>query len=386
VLFEYDVPFLSSNLHISPIQLPLEKKVYRAPLWAGTGDPQHGLHGVFADSLPDSWGLKVQNEYFKKIGIIDPSAFDRLAFIGKNGLGALEYEPSIDNIEAGQSILALADMRKAAIGIISGSAADVASQLLRQGGSAGGMRPKFALWFDSKNDTFHNRFQENAAYNTFVPCILKVPIKDSEDYQRIEFVYSVMARNAGVSITDTRLFEHDNHSYFYIQRFDKNEDFTRNHIHTLAGITGVNFSVHQHDYRDALKLTWVLTKDKRDVEELYRRMAFNVLSKNLDDHSKNFSFLMDSKGIWHLSPAYDMTYSLSRNGVHQMSLNGKTDNHTREDFKKLADEFNIKRWADVISDVKESLSKWRTLATEYGISHERINNLQNYFDEIGKRI
>jgi serine/threonine-protein kinase HipA len=383
--FEYDSIFIAKNFPVSPVQLPLEKKVFRAPIWSGPGDPQHGLHGIFADSLPDSWGLRVQNEYFKKITILDPSPFDRLAFIGKNGLGALEYEPGIESHEAGQAIIELSEMRKSAIGIISGTAAEVSNGLFKQGGSAGGMRPKFVLLYNPSDNKFHYgvRSENN---NQLIPCILKIPVKDTEDYQRIEFVYSLIAKKANISITDTKLFEYDNQAYFYIKRFDINDDYSKNHVHTLAGIMGVNFSVHMFDYRDALKLTWGLTKDKRDVEELYRRMAFNVLAKNLDDHAKNFSFLMNSKGQWHLSPAYDMTYSLSRNGVHQMSLNGKTHGHKRDDFKKLADELNIRNWSTIIEEVKDALSLWKSLAVEYGISKDRIVSLQEYFDENRKKL
>ncbi len=385
-VFEYDSQFISQNLHFSPYQLPLEKKVYRAPLWAGPADPQHGLHGVFADSLPDSWGIRVQNEYFKKIHISDPSPFDRLAFIGKNGLGALEYEPAMESNEAGQAVIELAELRKSAIGIISGTAAEISNSLFRQGGSAGGMRPKFVLLYDPSDKKFHYGMPFTNDNSHLIPCILKVPVKEAEDYQRIEFVYSLMAKKAHIDIPETDLFEYGNQAYFYIRSFDINRDFTRNHIHTFAGIMGVDFSVHSFDYRDALKLTWVLTKDKRDVEELYRRMVFNVLAKNLDDHSKNFSFIMGSNGVWHLSPAYDMTYSLSRNGVHQMSLNGKTHSHTRDDFRKLSQEFNIKNWSIIIDEVKEALSSWNSLATQYGISKERISSLQGYIDENNEKI
>lgn len=378
--FKYDEGFLTRNLDISPIQLPIENKTFRGP--SRLDDALHGLHGVFADSLPDSWGMRVQDFYFNLNGIQNPTSLDRLAFVGKHGIGALQYEPSMRINDYGKEIVSLATMRKSAIGIIKGEAKDVSDHLLKNGGSAGGMRPKFTVQYYKESNQFS--YGEKDLDKKAIPCIVKVPTEENvkKEYQQIEYVYSLMARNANIQIPQTYLIEDRGNYYFVIKRFDINDDFSRNHTHTLAGMEGVDFGDNTTlNYNRAFKITQALVKSKSDQAELFRRMCFNVLGYNCDDHGKNFSFLMNSKGQWQLSPAYDMTYSRSQFDLHQMSINGKHTDHTIEDFKKVAEDFSIKNWKEILSEVKESLSRWKELASNYNISNQRIMSIQQLLDK-----
>jgi serine/threonine-protein kinase HipA len=370
--FEYSREFISSYLEISPQQLPLGTQTFRAPRITGPDDPLHGLHGVFADSLPDRWGLKVQDIHFKRIGIDNPSALDRLAFVGQFGIGALQYEPAMRINDYGKNIVEISTLRKSAIGIIEGSADKISDKLLKHGGSAGGMRPKFLVNMHPDKNTFSYGIEPLSGE---IPCIIKVPVEKTEDYQRIEYSYSVLAKKAGIKIPDTYLIESKGQFYFAIQRFDVNTGGSRFHTHTLAGLMGIDFGTKSIDYRDAMKLTLALTKDKREIAELYRRMVFNIMGHNCDDHAKNLSFLMDEDGVWKLSPAYDMSYSRSRDDVHEMSTNGKTYNHTKEDFRVIAREFNIKEWKNILLDVGAALKKWPQTAEKANVPADRIESV-----------
>ena len=193
------------------------------------------------------------------------------------------------------------------------------------------MRPKFTVNYDPGSEHFSYGLKPQKGV---IPCILKIPTERNEDYQQIEYVYSLMAKNSSIRIPETFLKEEKDRYYFAIRRFDINKDLSRNHVHTLAGMMGIDFSNRIIDYRDALKLTFNLTRDKREVEEFFRRMVFNIIGYNCDDHTKNFSFIMDHSGKWSLSPAYDMTYSRSRNNMHQMSINGKLLNFAQDQILK----------------------------------------------------
>ena len=364
-LFEYDGSFLGSGFSISPIQLPLDTGVFRADRPKYPDDPLYGLHGVFADSLPDTWGRKVQDLWFQKIGIVNPHPFDRLAYVGDFAMGALSYEPALKIKNSRKNITELSGLRKAAIGIQKGNIESVTGHLNRMGGSAGGMHPKFLVGFNphTKMCTYGTVLEDSE-----VPAIVKVPVDSSEETQKTEYLYSSMARLAHIDIPTTYLIECKKLAYYLIERFDIQDDGTRNHVHTMAGMMGINYADRTIDYRQAFRLTHGLTRDIRQLEQLYRRMVFNLLSGNQDDHAKNMSYIMDCKGTWRLAPAYDLTFSRTTHGTHSMSINGSVAHHSLKDLEVLAGEFGIKTWQEILDSVRESLQQWPRLASSVDIS------------------
>ncbi|MFH0920191.1 MAG: type II toxin-antitoxin system HipA family toxin [Fibrobacterota bacterium] len=361
--FAFDRDFIGTGLEISPWLMPLGSATYTAE----RNSDLYDLHGVFADSLPDAWGRKVQDAEFQKIGLHDVTALHRLAFVGRHGIGALRYEPA-QEFEQGQEAIRLADCRKAAQRIIAGHPEEVTDELLRCGGSAGGARPKFLVDLNLKNPD-EIRYTRGQQEGGFVPVILKVPVRGGDHFQRIEYVYSLMARCAGIRIPDTFLLtgKKKGQAFFAIQRFDVDRNAVRLHTHTLAGLLGINFREAVPDYGTLLRVTGDLTRDHRHVTEAYRRMVFNYLGSNLDDHSKNITFTMDKKGGWALSPAYDIGYSTGENNLHAMAINGKRRNALQADFQRVAEDFDVKEWRDIIRQAVDSLREWPALAKKYGV-------------------
>lgn len=380
--FEYDKSFLSAGIEISPMTLAVSGKSYEAQ----RNEDFYDLHGVFADSLPDDWGKKVQDLEFYKIGKHDPTAIDRLTFVGRYGIGALRYEPSKEFGE-GISIVSLADLRKATQRILEGNAEEVTEALLRSGGSVGGMRPKFLVDLDIKNLN-KIRYTTGRPDGGYHPVIIKTPLRDGDQYQRIEYAYSTMARESGINVPDTYLLigEKSKRAFFASKRFDILENGERLHIHTYAGLHGLNFRVATPDYSELLRTCHDLTRDHSQVIEAYRRMVFNYLGYNNDDHTKNFSFTMDKKGRWKLSPSYDMSYSTGRQGFHTMSINGIRQNATVKDFEKMAANFNVKDWKNIIGKSCDCLKKWKSIAAKTGIADKHKNIVYQRIKENVARI
>ncbi|MDD5672777.1 MAG: type II toxin-antitoxin system HipA family toxin [Chitinivibrionales bacterium] len=380
--FEYDKSFLSAGLEISPVNLGLGSAAYLAQRNADFYD----LHGVFADSLPDDWGKKVQDLEFYKIGINDPTAIDRLAFVGRYGIGALRYEPS-ENFEEGKNVVSLADLRKAAQKIIEGNFEAVTEELLHSGGSAGGMRPKFLVDLDIKNHE-KIRYTRGNPEGPYFPVIIKTPTKDGDHYQRIEYSYLKMAHLCGIDVPDTYLLigEKSKLAFFAIKRFDVLKTGERLHVHTYAGLMGLNFREASPDYSELFRTTADLTKDHSQVIEAYRRMVFNYLGYNNDDHTKNISFVMNKKGEWSLSPAYDIGYSPGRQGFHTMSINGIRQNATVKDFEKIAGNFNVKDWKKIVVKIIDTLKNWPSIAQKNGVPEKYKDIVNHRIKENLKRI
>ena len=373
--FSYEKSFLGPGLEISPLALPLGTNTFTAE----KNSDLYDLHGVFADSLPDAWGKKVQDAEFQKIGLLEVTALDRLAFIGANGIGALRYEPA-QEFEKGKDIVNLAQLRKAVQNIIEGELEEVSNELLKSGGSAGGARPKFLVDLDLMDHT-KIRYSQGILQKGMVPIILKIPNKKEDHYQRIEFVYSIMAKNAGISVPDTFLLEggKTHRAHYAIKRFDIRDDGERYHTHSYAGYRGINYREARPDYADLLRTTEDLTRDHRNVVEMFRRMVFNFLGCNKDDHAKNFSFIMNKKGDWTLSPHYDMGYSTGENGLHAMAIRGLRRNAAIKDFEKIAEDFDVKTWREIVDKVCNSLKEWPLLAAQNKMP-------QKYLDDIRERI
>ena len=369
IYFEYDPAFLESGIEISPIRCPLQPGVQ-------SFDPHlfGGLPGVFNDSLPDSWGRLLLDRKMRSLGVAPGqlSPLDRLAHVGSVGMGSLVYEPDRTERPPGKAA-SISMLAEHAERILQGEASDVLPELLTGNGSSGGARPKVTLGVHAnRRDVMHGARQLPEGYQ---PWLVKFPHTyfDSADAGAIEYVYALMATAVGIDMPDAHLFPApDGPGHFAVRRFDT-DGRRRLHMHTACGLLHSDFMTPSLDYEDLTALTMTLTKDMREVEKMYRLAAFNVLAHNRDDHSKNFSFLMDKNGEWRLSPAYDVTFSPGPRGMQSSTVMGH-DNPSAADLIKLGMEAKLPRQTadDIIEQTRTALAKWKPLATEHGVSKANV--------------
>lgn len=339
VAFEYDSDWLSNGFSISPFSLPLIKKVF-IPKY----EPFGGLFGVFNDSLPDGWGRLLVDRLFLK-NKINPAEIDnlnRLAVVQESGMGALTYKPE-HRFEAENSIADYDILAQECSKILESQNSDNLDELFILGGSSGGARPKILTSIDNED------------------WIIKFPSSsDSKNIGEKEYQYSLCAKDCGINMTETRLFPSKICSgYFGIKRFDR-KNGKKVHMVSASGLLETSHRLPNLDYNTLMKLTLELTRNYQDIEQLFKLMCFNVFAHNRDDHSKNFSFLYDdTKKEWHLSPAYDLTYSYSFNGEHATTINGEGKNPTLDDILAVAKNIGLKeKFAkDIASDIQEKCSK-----------------------------
>jgi serine/threonine-protein kinase HipA len=380
-VFSYDTEFLTTGYEISPLRMPLSDRTFGAEYI----EDFQGLHGIFADSLPDAWGMRVQDLEFEKIGIYEPTPLDRLAFIGRYSMGALRYVPA-QEFDHHEDILKYADLRKSTQRIIQGDVSDVAEELLRAGGSAGGARPKFLVDVN-RTDPSQIRYTKGKYDGEYVPVLMKVPVDGDDNWQRIEYVYSVIARKAGLSMPECYLLEgREKEACFATVRFDVHENGQRVHMATLAGLKGEPFRLVRQDYADLFRTTEAITKDHREVVEAFRRMVFNYLGCSRDDHPKNFSFVMDESGTWKLSPAYDVGFSKGEMNHNIMGINGKTMNPTVREFEKIAREFRVHNWKEIIARTTDALKELSYEAQKCGIRETMIRKVTTPVNENVRRV
>lgn len=369
IYFEYDDEFVKKGLEISPLKLPSKRGVVELP-----SNPFDGLAGVFNDSLPDGWGRLLFDRMIRNQGLLptDVSPLDRLANVGFHGMGALVYEPD-KSPDIPRDPIDLDQLATETEKVLEGSSGDVIAELLALNGSSAGARPKALIGIDReyKNISFGAKnLNENYEH-----WLVKFPnSQDGSDAGAIEYVYALMAAEAGITVPDVHLFSSQKGSgYFAIKRFDRNGN-KKLHMHTVSGLLQSNFRLPSVDYEDLLILTGTLTKDIREVEKIYRQAIFNVLAHNRDDHAKNFSFLMNEFGEWKLSPAYDLTFSNGPGGEQSTMVLGEGRNITIEHLVKLGLEAKLskKMIKNSIEQTRFALSKWPELSKKYGVSNENI--------------
>jgi len=350
IFFEYESSFIETGLNLSPFKLPLKPGVIK-----GENFVFGGLFGVFNDSLPDGWGRMLIDRALIKYNI-NPghlSLLDRLCFVGSNGMGALVYEPEV---EYSSNILnkPLDKIAEEIVKLQEYDDNEYVEDLLNLCGSSSGARPKVLMNIDDED------------------WLIKFPSHiDPKDIGAIEYAYHIMAKNAGLELPKAKLFPaRKGSSFFGSKRFDKT-DISRIHMHTISGLLNADHRTPSLDYEVIIKATMHLTKDMKECEKQYRVCVFNVLSHNRDDHSKNFSFLMDQKGVWKVSPSYDLTFSSGPGGEHCSMVMGEGKNPGLKQLLDLAKVSNIKQFdaLKIIDEVKLSVSKWSNFAKEAGVSN-----------------
>ncbi len=381
IYFQYDPVFVLQGLEISPFRLPLSTELH-------TFDSTlfEGLPGVFNDSLPDGWGRLLFDRLMREKGVIPEmlSPLDRLAHIGTSGMGAIVYEPThYENID--QSELDMDWFAQQSKNVLRGKAQDVLDELLILNGSSAGARPKALVRYDPRSGQIIYGGQYFP--KEYEPWIVKFAnTRDGHDAGSIEYIYSEMARQAGINVPDTHLFPaREGGGYFAVKRFDQWDD-KRLHKHTVCGLLHSDYRFPALDYRDLLELTMHLTRDIRELKKMFQLAAFNIMAHNRDDHSKNFSFLMDETGEWKLSPAYDLTFSHGPGGEQSTTVMGEGKSPTIAHLRALAGHAGIKpnTAEEIIDQTRFSLLQWSKLSKSYDVSSTTQDLVQRQLNELLK--
>lgn len=403
--FEYDPGFIKKGVELSPIKMPLSNRIYSFPEL--DFNTFKGLPGLIADSLPDDFGNAVLNAWVAGQGRSpsDITPLQRLQYTGKRGMGALEYAPAtkLRSLNASQqveiqSLVSIAqeilDSRGNFEVELKQNGQDdreAMMSLLSVGMSAGGARPKAVLAFNE--DFTQVRSGQAKVPSGFTHYLMKFDgvsehnknqetFGDPLGYGAMEFVYHLMADKGGVDMMPCRLLHEGNRRHFITQRFDRIKN-SKVHVQTLNGLAHVDYKKPgAFSYAELFGIARQLRLSAVEAEQLFKRMTFNIIARNHDDHSKNFAFIL-KKDKWSLAPAYDLAYSYKPGSKwvnsHWMSLNGKRDNFTRSDFyslEKLSPVFNKKKIDDIIDATIEHVSTWRQLAEEWDVPKTLIDEIQ----------
>ncbi len=389
--FEYDKDFLGRGIEPSPLMMPVQEgRIYS--FGSLNRDTFSGLPGMLADSLPDTYGRALFDRWLALTGRTSGNPVESLCFLGQRCMGALEFEPAtgpasdgdmrfeIDSlVDVARDALSkkedfgvnLEDDRKAAI-----------AEILRLGTSAGGQRAKAIIAYNK--ETGEVRSGQINAPEGFDYYLIKLDgvsaeagFRETENYGRLEYSFSELVKKCGIEMTGCSLIEENGRAHFLTRRFDR-ENGRKIHMQTLCGIAHYDFRLRKgYSYEQAFNVMRRLRLPYSQAQEMFRRMVFNVVVRNQDDHTKNISFLMDPNGKWRLSPAYDMGFAYNPAGAwtatHQMSINGKFDDLTRNDLIEFAAANNIKNAPEIIDQICETASGWPELAKECGVPQTMIN-------------
>ncbi len=384
--FEYHPDFRPSKIELAPLMMPLGERIYRFPELRRTSF--HGLPGLLADSVPDDFGNAVIDQWLLREGR-DRASFspiERLCYIGQRGMGALEFRPAIRNTTRGSvpvDVSALTELAQHVLDLRSGLNVPLAAgdadnddsldDILRVGTSAGGARAKAVVAWNPRTEEM--RSGQVAAPEGFEYWLLKFDgvsnrehgLADPEGYGRIEYAYSLMARAAGIDMSPCRLLLENGRAHFMTRRFDRQATGDKLHMQSLYAMAHLDNSLAgAHSYEQAFDVARRLALPASDNEQLFRRMTFNVIARNQDDHTKNIAYLMNKTGEWSLAPAFDVIYAYNPSGEwtsrHQMTINGLTDDFARADLLTVASRYRIHAADDIVGAVEAAVAAWQGFA------------------------
>ena len=382
VRFEYDHGFIGRGLEPSPLMMPVrEGRVYSF----GNLDKEtfRGLPGMLADSLPDTYGRALFDRWLALTGRTSGNPIETLCFLGKRCMGALEFEPALDvayDRNAMFEIDTLVDVARDALSEKSSFGVNLnddrkaaIAEILRLGTSAGGQRAKAIIAYNKvTGEVRSGQVEAPEGFDYYLIKLdgvsAKAGFRETENFGRLEYSFYKLARACGIEMTDCSLVEENGRAHFLTKRFDR-KDGRKVHMQTLCGIAHYDYRLHRaYSYEQAFNVMRALRLSYSEASQMFRRMVFNVVVRNQDDHTKNISFLMGEDCRWRLSPAYDMGYAYNPLGgwtsTHQMSINGKYDDINRKDLLEFASLNNIKNAPAIIDEVCEAASGWAALARE----------------------
>lgn len=388
--FEYDAKFAGKGIEPSPLMMPVQQgRIYS--FGNLNRETFNGLPGMLADSLPDTYGRALFDKWLTLTGRTVGNPIETLCFLGQRCMGALEFEPATGPAPADMKIEidSLVEVAKEALSKKEefGANLDIdrkaaIAEILRLGTSAGGQRAKAIIAYNK--DTGEVRSGQVPAPEGFDFYLIKLDgvsaeagFKETENFGRLEYSFSLLAKECGIEMTDCSLIEENGRAHFLTKRFDR-ANGEKIHMQTLCGIAHYDFRLRRaYSYEQAFNVMRRLRLPYSQAEEMFLRMVFNVVIRNQDDHTKNISFLMDKTGKWTLSPAYDICFAYNPKGswtdTHQMSINGKFDDITRRDLLVCAAANNIKNAAEIIDKVCETTAKWPEMAKNCGVPQEMID-------------
>jgi len=299
-----------------------------------------------------------------------------LAYVGTNGMGALVYQPEFETDKNISDKIELHNIAQEMNNILKGASSDIIKELLILGGSSGGARPKIFVGYNPLNDELI--YGNKKLPKGFESWIIKFPsFSDNPEIAKIEFAYHKMAVKAGIEMSECKLFKgKTGQLYFGTKRFDRIGN-SRLHVHTASGLMHDNFGASTMDYGHLMDCAFQLEKHVRAYEKIFRLAAFNVFAHNRDDHSKNFSFIMNNKGEWQFAPAYDLTFSYSSYGFHSTMVAGESQNPKTEHLLKLSRHFGLKHGEIIIKEVQDAIANWEKIARKYEVSPENIRKIES---------
>jgi serine/threonine-protein kinase HipA len=380
--FEYDPAFLRQGLEIAPKTMPLRTGIFSFPLLNEA--TYHRLPGLLADALPDRFGNRIIDVWLARQGrsIKDFTPLERLCYMGSRAMGALEFKPAIGP-RMGQAVpVEIAELSRLATDILhhrtewvanlKGRREEALKTIIRIGTSAGGNRAKAVIaWNPQSGEVRSGQVLPPPGFESWIlkfDGVKDVSLGDPQGYGRLEYVYHKMAIQAGIEMTACRLLKEGPRAHFMTRRFDRG-DSGKIHVQSLCAMAHYDFNATgQYSYEQAMQVIQQLNLGYPAMEEFFRRMVFNVLARNQDDHTRNIAFLMDRKGTWRISPAFDVVWAYNPSGKythqHQMSINGKRDNFNRKDLLAVAGQYGIRNAGAIMERVAEAVSSWQRLAAE----------------------
>lgn len=404
--FQYDPKFLQKAWDLSPIKMPIEagSRIYSFPeLRKGRGETENafkGLPGLLSDALPDKYGNRLINVWLAREGRPENSMnpVEKLCFIGSRGMGALEFEPA--QIKTGQNSFSLQteslveiaqkilNHREKFLSSIGKNEEKAMMEILKIGTSAGGARPKAVIAFNPVSKEV--RSGQGKAPKDFEHWLIKLDGVSGEQFEEslgwgcVEYAYYLMAKDCGIHISECQLLEENGRAHFMTKRFDR-EGNIKHHVQSLCGIQHFDFNdMYGFSYEQVFQTMRLLHLTYPEAEEMFRRMVFNVLASNYDDHTKNFSFILKKDENWRLAPAYDLCFSFDENNhwvsKQTLSVNGKRLNITKADLMTIAKDNNIKKGEKIINEVNLVVKSWNQYAKQAGVRNdlkERINRKLN---------
>jgi len=393
VAFKYFESFKESGRELSPLLMPLKEDKEFYTFERLSEQTFKGLPPVFSDSLPDKFGNAILNAWLQKNGkfIEDLNPLERLSYIGKRGMGALEYVPPQSTKDISIEVLDISDIVEIAKEVLDDKKEaegnlNSMENILHIGTSAGGARAKAIIAIDPKTKNVYSgdilRNEKDVTYHILkLDGVGDIENRETNGYGRIEYAYFLMAKACGLEMAYSELIEEKGRAHFITQRFDR-VNGEKIHMTTLNSMASMDYNQPlMHSYEQCFGVMTKIGLDHEDYKKQFRRMVFNVIAKNLDDHTKNVSFLMDKLGKWKLSPAYDVTYAYNPNNrwlrQHQMSVNGKRNKIGRLDLMAVTEVLDPRSKRVIIDQVVEGISEWKGIGKEAGVPAQRVNEIEN---------